>query len=69
LIRRAIEKGADTREALRDRLAATKDFPGATGTLSFDDRREVSKRLFFLTVDKGAIRELRADEMAGFGGT
>ncbi len=69
LIRQAIEQGATSREALRDRLAATKGFAGATGTLSFDDRREVSKPLFYLTVDKGAIRELRPDEMARPGGS
>jgi hypothetical protein len=69
LLRRALEQGASSREALRDALARTKDFPGATGTLSFDERREVSKRLFFLTVEKGALRELRPEEMGSVGGT
>ncbi len=63
LIRHALEQGATTREAVRDALAATRDFPGATGNLSFDDRREVTKRLFFLTVEKGAIREMTPEEI------
>ena len=45
-------------------LSAVRGFPGATGTLSFDERREVSKPLFFLTVDAGGIRELRPEELA-----
>lgn len=70
LIRRALEHGAATRDAVRAALAATKDFHGATGDLSFDDRREVTKRLFFLTVERGAIRELTPEEAgAGPGGS
>jgi ABC-type branched-subunit amino acid transport system substrate-binding protein len=63
LVRSALEKGARTREALRAALAATRGFPGATGDLSFDERREVRKPLFFLTVDHGAMRELTPAEL------
>jgi ABC-type branched-subunit amino acid transport system substrate-binding protein len=63
LLRAALEGGARTREALRAALAATRGFPGATGDLSFDERREVRKPLFFLTVDRGAIRELTPAEL------
>jgi ABC-type branched-subunit amino acid transport system substrate-binding protein len=71
LLRRALEGGAATRDAVRDALATTRGFAGATGELSFDARREVQKPLFFLTVDKGAIRELTPQELAapGAGGS
>ena len=71
MIRRALEAGAATREAVRDQLAALKGFPGATGDLAFDARREISKQLFYLTVDKGAIRELTPKELepTGAGGS
>jgi hypothetical protein len=44
-----------------------KAYPGATGDLAFDARREVEKPLFFLTVDKGAVRELSPAELAASG--
>ncbi|GEJ57655.1 penicillin-binding protein activator [Anaeromyxobacter diazotrophicus] len=67
LVRRAVEGGAANREAVRDALAAVKAYPGATGDLAFDARREVEKPLFFLTVDKGAVRELTPSELAAPG--
>ena len=63
MIRRALEAGAATREAVRDQLAALKGFPGATGDLAFDARREISKPLFYITVDKGTLRELTQKEL------
>ena len=39
-------------------------FKGATGEISFDDRRTAAKELFFLTVDAGGLRELTAAELA-----
>jgi len=68
LVRAGLEKGAKTREALRQALAQTKGLPAATGDLSFDERREVQKALFFLTVEKGAVRELTRAELAALGG-
>ena len=67
LIRQAVEAGAATREALRDRLAAVRAFPGATGDLGFDARREVTRTLFYLTVEKGALRELTPQELSASG--
>jgi hypothetical protein len=64
MIRRVLERGATTREALRAGLAAMRGFRGATGELSFDASREPVKPLFFLTVEHGQIRELEPDEMA-----
>ncbi len=67
MIRRALEAGATTREAVRDQLSSLKAFPGATGDLAFDARREVAKQLFYLTVEKGTLRELSPQELAAPG--
>lgn len=64
LIRLGLERGASTREALRAQLAASRNVPGATGDLSFDDRREVQKPLFFLTVENRQVRELTPAELS-----
>ncbi len=71
MIRRALEAGAATRDAVREQLSALKGFPGATGELAFDARREITKQLFYITVDKGSLRELTPQELAapGAGGT
>jgi hypothetical protein len=51
---------------VRDALAAIKDFEGATGKTSFNDRREAQKPLFFLTIDPKGIRELQpTDRISG----
>jgi len=57
----------DSRDAVREGLAAVRGFPGATGDLAFDARREVTKPLFYLTVEKGAVRELTPQELAAPG--
>jgi len=57
-------RGAVNREMLRSGLAGLRGFAGATGTFGFDERREVEKPLFFLTVDGASIRELRPEELA-----
>jgi hypothetical protein len=62
-----VARGASNRDAVRAGLQALRGFPGATGDLSFDDRREVVKPLFFLTVDQDGIRELRPEELAAPG--
>jgi ABC-type branched-subunit amino acid transport system substrate-binding protein len=71
MIRSVLESGATTRDAVRDQLSTLKGFAGATGTLSFDARREIVKPLFYLTVNKGAVRELTPRELAapGAGGS
>jgi ABC-type branched-subunit amino acid transport system substrate-binding protein len=58
-------KKAQTREELRDRLAAVKAFPGATGDITMGPKRTPEKALFFLTVDQNGLRELTADELNG----
>jgi len=71
MIRRTLEGGASTRDAVREQLSTLKGFPGATGELAFDPRREITKQLFYITVDKGTLRELTPQELAapGIGGT
>lgn len=49
-------QGSD-REAVAQRLRATAGFKGATGSISFNARREAQKGLFFLTVEGGRIVE------------
>jgi branched-chain amino acid transport system substrate-binding protein len=51
-----------SREAVRAGLAAVKDFDGATGKTSFNERREAEKPLFFLTIDPKGIREIQPQE-------
>jgi ABC-type branched-subunit amino acid transport system substrate-binding protein len=65
LLRTSLERGARTRDALRAELARARGVPGATGALSFDERREVQKPLFFLTVENRAVRELGPEELSG----
>ncbi|HTP51640.1 MAG TPA: penicillin-binding protein activator [Anaeromyxobacteraceae bacterium] len=59
---------AEGRDAVRAALSALRAFPGATGDLSFDARGEPVRALFFLTVDKVGVRELRPDEIAASAG-
>ena len=40
-------------------------FAGYTGDVAFDVRGEPVRNLFFLTVDKGDIREMRSEELGG----
>ncbi len=50
----AIEKaGSLSGPAIRDALAATKDFPGATGTLTLDANRNPVKPAVILTIQEG----------------
>ena len=59
MIRRVVEQGqAQSRPAFREQLANVKDFEGATGTTSFDDRREAVKQLFLLTIDQKGVKEI-----------
>jgi branched-chain amino acid transport system substrate-binding protein len=57
-LERAHAKGTVTRVAVRDELAATKDFPGVTGVTTFDADREPAKQLVRATVKGGAFTAL-----------
>jgi len=64
MVAQAVDRDkAQGREAVRTALAATRAFPGATGELAFDGRGEPVRTLFFLTIEKGALREMRPEEM------
>jgi branched-chain amino acid transport system substrate-binding protein len=57
-LERAHARGTVTRAAVRDELAATKDFPGVTGVTTFDADREPAKQLVRATVKGGAFTAL-----------
>jgi hypothetical protein len=65
MIAAAMARGVSGRKEMRDAIASQKPFPGATGEVTFDAHGEPVRSLFFLTVDHGAIRELRPEETAG----
>jgi ABC-type branched-subunit amino acid transport system substrate-binding protein len=65
MIATAMGRGVSGRKEMRDALATQAPFPGATGDVTFDARGEPVRNLFFLTVDKGAIREMRSEELGG----
>lgn len=59
LVRSIIEKSQpSTRGAFRDQLQAVKGFQGATGTISFDDRREAQRQMFLLNITPKGVKEL-----------
>ncbi|MBI4373407.1 MAG: penicillin-binding protein activator [Deltaproteobacteria bacterium] len=47
-----------SRADLQNELAATKNFPGVTGNISFDRTGDARRKLFLLTVKEGAIQEI-----------
>ncbi|MGC3999783.1 MAG: penicillin-binding protein activator [Anaeromyxobacter sp.] len=55
---------AQTRDALRDRLAGLKAFAGATGDITMGPDRTPQKQLFYLTIDPAGLRELTPEELA-----
>jgi branched-chain amino acid transport system substrate-binding protein len=64
MLRQILEKQTASldRNAVRDALARMKNFDGATGKTSFNDKREAEKPLFFLTIDPKGIREMQPTE-------
>ncbi len=62
ILRQIVEKEHPaSRAAFREALTRVKDFPGATGSTTFNAKREAEKPLFFLTIEKDEIRELDSD--------
>lgn len=59
LIIEALKKGATDRKSLRDNLAGIKDFPGVTGTTTFDENRDVNKTLSRLIIKDGKYLPFR----------
>ncbi len=62
IVRQIVERDQpQNRAAFRDALLRVKDFPGATGKTTINAQREAEKPLFFLTIDRGQIRELDSE--------
>ncbi|MBZ4395777.1 MULTISPECIES: penicillin-binding protein activator [unclassified Myxococcus] len=65
MLRQLVEKkeGAPrTRAQMRESLANLKDFDGATGRTSFNDKREAVKQLFLLSIDNKGVTEINVDK-------
>lgn len=61
ILKSVIEKGQPgTRESFREKLAGLKNFEGATTSISFDDKREAKRDLFFLNITTKGIKEVQA---------
>ncbi len=59
LVYSAIEKaGSFDPKAIRDAIAATKDYPGVTGTISINETGDAVKDAVILTVENGAFKYL-----------
>jgi ABC-type branched-subunit amino acid transport system substrate-binding protein/nucleotide-binding universal stress UspA family protein len=58
-----------SRGEFREALTNLKDFDGATGKTSFDEKREARKPLFLLSVSNKGITEVPPDQTASLGGS
>ncbi len=58
-----------SRGEFREALANLKDFDGATGKTSFDEKREARKPLFLLSVSNKGITEVPPEKTAALGGS
>lgn len=58
LLRAVMERQPKSRAQVREALAGTKAYEGATGTISFDEQREAQRPLFLLNVTPKGIREI-----------
>ncbi|RKH13700.1 penicillin-binding protein activator [Corallococcus praedator] len=63
MVRQVLDKQRpNTRAAMREAMAGLKDFDGATGRTSFNDKREADKQLFLLSVDNKGVNEINVDK-------
>jgi branched-chain amino acid transport system substrate-binding protein len=70
MLRQIIEKQRPrTRSEMRDALTHLKNFEGATGRTSFNEKREAVKPLFLLSVDSRGVRELNLESATGGSGS
>ncbi|WPB76065.1 penicillin-binding protein activator [Archangium violaceum] len=58
-----------SRGEFREALANVKDFDGATGKTSFDEKREARKPLFLLSVSNKGVTEVPPEKTAALGGS
>ncbi len=62
LLADAIKRAGSTNpRAIRDALAATRDFPGVSGKITFDQDRDPSKSLVLLRIQDGKFRFVRRE--------
>ena len=57
-----LKEHKDTPVAIRDGLLALKDYPGITGTTTFDGNYEAQKQLFLIKVEDGKFTLLRSEK-------
>ncbi|HYE15544.1 MAG TPA: ABC transporter substrate-binding protein, partial [Pyrinomonadaceae bacterium] len=60
LLDAAARAGSFDRQAVRDALAATRDFPGVTGDVTFDSARNAVKPIFIIRIEdlgRNSVRE------------
>ncbi len=55
IVAQALAKAGNDRAALKDEMAAIKDFPGVTGTTSFDAKGEAVKDVVILKIENGTF--------------
>ncbi|HHX10484.1 MAG TPA: ABC transporter substrate-binding protein [Firmicutes bacterium] len=55
IVAQALAKAGNDRAALKDEMAAIKDFPGVTGTTSFDAKGEAVKDVLILKIENGTF--------------
>jgi ABC-type branched-subunit amino acid transport system substrate-binding protein len=68
MLRQLIDKQRPrTRAELRQALANLKNFEGATGRTSFNEKREAVKPLFLLSVDNRGVKELNPEGVTAGG--
>jgi ABC-type branched-subunit amino acid transport system substrate-binding protein len=59
------KKQVRSRSDFREALSALKNFEGATGTTTFNAKREAEKPLFFLVIEPGGVKELGPNDKPG----
>lgn len=53
MLAEAIKRGGTERQAIRDELAKTKDFPGVLGKVTFSENRDILKEYLLLQIQQG----------------
>jgi ABC-type branched-subunit amino acid transport system substrate-binding protein len=71
IVRQLLEskQAPKSRGEFREALANVKDFDGATGKTSFDEKREARKPLFLLSVSNKGVTEVPPEQSAALGGS
>jgi len=65
MMARAIERGGTSKVGIRDALAATRDFPGVTGSISFNEYNDDGRPIIFAKVTGGRFVPLSPTDQTG----